>query len=308
LLLAIAACQPSSDATWQGWIEADMVFLGPDDSGRIVALAPSEGQEVKAGDFLFAIDSSLQNADVEAAKAAVAQSTARLSRVQNAQQRPEEVAIIEATQRQARAALDFSTAELERVRQLQSRGNATRQQLDQAQSNYDRDRATVENSARQIDVARMSGRIEDIDLSRAAIDQAKAQLTNAEARLARTKVTSPAAGRIEEVYFRAGEIVPPGRPVVSLLPPGNMKVRFFVPEPSLARMKIDAPIVVTCDGCASGLTARVSFVSHQSEFTPPVIYSLEERRKLVFKIEARLDKPELFRVGQPVTVRPLDAP
>ncbi len=308
LLAALGACQPDAATTWQGWIEADMVFVGPDDSGRVVELAISEGQKVNQGDFLFSIDSALQSADVEAAKAALVQSQARLARVTNPAQRPEEVAIIEAAQRQARAALDFSTAELERTKALTSRGNATRQQLDQAQSNYDRDRAAVENSARQIDVAHMGGRVEDIDVSRAAIQQAQAQLTNAQARLARTKVNAPATGSIEEVYFRQGEIVPAGRPVASLLPPGNLKVRFFIPEASLSGMKINEPVVISCDGCASGLTARVSFISHQSEFTPPVIYSLDERRKLVFKIEARLDKPELFRVGQPVTVRPAGTP
>ena len=307
-LAPLAACQEPSTTRWQGWIEADMVFVGPDDSGRLTELAPSEGQEVKSGDFLFAIDSSLQAADVEGAEAALTQSRARLARVQNAQQRPEEIAVLQATQQQARAALDFSTAELARVSALYQRGNATRQQLDQAQSNHDRDQASVENAARQIDVGRMGGRVEDIDASRAAIAQAEAQLANARARLARARVSAPATGRIEEIYFRPGEIVPAGRPVVSLLPPGNLKVRFFAPEPALAGLRIGEPVIVGCDGCAPGLTAHISFISHQAEFTPPVIYSLEERRKLVFKVEARLDKPEIFRVGQPVDVRPASAP
>ena len=308
LPIALGGCQLSSQMNWQGWIEADMIFIGPDDPGRIVAEPVSEGQQVAAGDFLFAIDTALQSADVEAAQAALDQSRARLARVEAAQQRPEEVAVIQATQNQARAALDFSTSELERTRALVSRGNATRQQLDQAQSNYDRDRAAVENAARQIDVAHLSGRPEDIDVSKAAVDQARAQLANAQARLSRAKVVAPVAGTIEEVYFRAGEIVPAGKPALSLLPPGNMKARCFVPEASLPSLKIGGRVSIACDGCASGLSARISFISQQSEFTPPVIYSLEERRKLVFKVEARLDKPELFRVGQPVTVAPLDTP
>ena len=303
-LLALAGCQPASDAQWQGWIEADMVFVGPEDSGRIVDMQVVEGQQVKARDPLFAIDATLQAADVAAAEGALAQARARLARVEASQQRPEEVAVIEASQRQARAALDFSTAELERVRALVGKGNATRQQLDQAQSNYDRDRAAVENAARQIDVARLSGRTEDIDVSRGAVQQAEAQLANARARLARAKVAAPADARVEEIYFRPGEIAPPGKPVLSLLPAGNLKARFFVPESSLPGLKIDAPVTISCDGCPPNLTARVSFIARQSEFTPPVIYSLEERRKLVFKIEARLDHPEMFHVGQPVTVRP----
>ena len=81
-----------------------------------------------------------------------------------------------------------------------------------------------------------------------------------------------------------------------------MKLRFFVPQSALPRVSINGPVSVACDGCASGLTGRVSFISQQAEFTPPVIYSLEERQKLVYKIEARPDQPGPLRVGQPVSV------
>ena len=90
--------------------------------------------------------------------------------------------------------------------------------------------------------------------------------------------------------------------MLSLLPPGNIKVRFYVPDTVLPSIAYGDEIKVGCDGCAGGLTARVSFIAKQSEFTPPVIYSLEERAKLVFLIEALPDKPSEFRVGQPVDV------
>ena len=236
------------------------------------------------------------------AQAALDQAKARLARLEAAQQRPEEVAVLEASRNQARAALEFSTSELARVRALIDKKIATQQQLDQAQSNYDRDRAMLENIVRQIDVARLSGRAEDIDAARFAVGQSKAQLDNAAARDSRTRVSSSAAGRISEVYYRPGEIVPPGKSVVSLLPPGNLKVRFFVPQAALPALHIGGTVAVSCDGCAGNLVARISFIAQTAEFTPPVIYSLEERQKLVFKIEARPEHPELFRVGQPITV------
>ena len=122
-------------------------------------------------------------------------------------------------------------------------------------------------------------------------------------------VFSPADGTIEQVYYRPGETVPASRPVVALLPPGNLKVRFFAPQTLLPEIKYDETVGVSCDGCAKGLTAKVSFISRSAEFTPPVIYSLEERVKLVFLIEARPELPEKFRVGQPVTVTlPAQAP
>jgi HlyD family secretion protein len=258
---------------------------------------------VKAGDFLFAIDPALQTADLEGAKASLSQATARLARVEAAQQRPEEVAVLEATQRQMRAALEFSTSELNRVRSLNERNVSSKQQLDQAQANYDRDRAGLENVTRQIEVARLSGRREDIDAARFAVEQAKAQLGNAQARLQRTRVSATVSGRIQEIYFRPGEVVSAGRPIVSILPPGNLKLRFFVPEAALPSMKINGVVNVTCDGCPAGLQAHINFISQSAEFTPPVIYSLEERQKLVYKIEARPDRPDVFRVGQPVNVR-----
>jgi HlyD family secretion protein len=301
LALSLAGCN-STPHGFQGWIEADTIFMGPDDTGRLVDLAVSEGQDVKAGDFLFAIDSQVQAADVEAAQASLDQARARLARLEAAQQRPEEVAVLEASRNQARAALDFSTSELARVRALIDKAISTRQQLDQAQANYDRDRAALENVTRQIEVARMSGRSEDIDAARFAVQQAKAQLDNSLARKARTRVSASATGRITEVYYRTGEIVPPGKAVVSLLPPGNLKVRFFVPQSVLPTLKIGSAIAVSCDGCTKNLMARITFISQTAEFTPPVIYSLEERQKLVFKIEAVPEQPDLYRVGQPISV------
>jgi HlyD family secretion protein len=89
---------------------------------------------------------------------------------------------------------------------------------------------------------------------------------------------------------------------MSMLPPGNLKLRFFAPERVLQDVKYGATVNVSCDGCEQGLTATVSFIASSAEYTPPVIYSLDERAKLVFLIEARPQFPEKFRVGQPVTV------
>jgi HlyD family secretion protein len=116
-------------------------------------------------------------------------------------------------------------------------------------------------------------------------------------------VASPAAGVVQQIYFRQGEMVPAGRPVLALLPPENLKLRFFVPESLVPKIAIGDMVSVSCDGCASDIAARVSFIAQAAEFTPPVIYSLEERSKLVFLVEARPDKPTALRVGQPVSVR-----
>jgi HlyD family secretion protein len=136
----------------------------------------------------------------------------------------------------------------------------------------------------------------------AAMRTAQARLNSAQTKLARRKAFSPVDGTVQQIYFRVGEIVPAGRPVVALLPPDNMKVRFFVSEATLPKLALGDTINVQCDGCPAGLTARISFIARTAEYTPPVIYSIEERHKLVFMIEALPARPESLRVGQPVTV------
>jgi HlyD family secretion protein len=165
--------------------------------------------------------------------------------------------------------------------------------LKNAQQAYDRAQALLKTAA---------GTQKALEDAEAALRTAQARLNSSQTRLSRRKMVSPVTGTVEQVYFRPGEMVPAGKPVIALLPPGNLKVRFFVSEAVLPQIKIGQIVTIACDGCAADLAAKVSFIARQSEFTPPVIYSLEERSKLVFLIEARPERPEALRVGQPVSV------
>lgn len=302
IVMALPSCS-SPQNEYQGWVDADMLFIGADEVGRIKTLAVSEGMNVQEGDALFSIDQTTQSADVDAVSAALIEAQSQLARVEGAQQRPEEIAVLEANLKQAQAALDYSTADLERAKNLVERGFAPQSRLDQAKSVFDHDRAALETVKRQIAVGQLSGRIEDLTLARANVEQVKAQVKAAQARMMRLNVTSAVAGRVQEVYYRAGEIVPQGRPVVSILPPDLMKVIFFVPQAILPQIAVGDEVLIQCDGCAAPLSAKVSFMSAQAEYTPPQIYSLQERQKLVFRIEARPQNPSVWRVGQPVSVR-----
>jgi HlyD family secretion protein len=234
-LAVLAGCSDGNDHTLQGWVEADIVFVSPDEQGRVEALEVRQGDHVNKGDFLFTLDNDLQKADVVVRQAALAT----------------------------------------------------------AQQNFDRAKELLKTSA---------GTQKSLDDAWAALRQAKANLEWSQTRLARREVLSPATGTIQEVYYRPGETVMPGKPVIALLPPANIKIRFYAPETELARIKIGDTVKVSCDACASGLTAKVSFIAGSAEYTPPVIYSREERAKLVYLIEAHPADPEKFRVGQPVTV------
>ncbi|MGE0753278.1 MAG: HlyD family secretion protein [Variibacter sp.] len=300
--LALGACSNKVEQDFQGWVEADLVFSGPDDPGRVETLAVREGDTVKEGAPLYTVDADLQKADLAANEAAVAEAKARLARAEAQQQRPAEVAVLESQQERAEAALTLSTQELQRQRTLAEKGFTPKAQLDTAQSNYNRDKAALEEIKRQINVARLSSREEDIAAARQALAAADARLRASQTRLTRRAMKSPVAGTVQEIYFRPGEMVPAGRPVLSLLPPGNIKLRFFVAQATLPSVKIGDAVRVRCDGCAADIPARVSFIAQKAEYTPPVVYTLEERAKLVFLVEARPDDPGPLRVGQPVRV------
>jgi len=299
-VLVLAACSKDSGQL-QGWVEGDFVFVGPDEAGRVQTLAVREGDMVTTGAPLFTVDADLQEADVRTAAAQVAEARARLARLETSQQRKEEVAVLQAQERRAESAVALSNAELDRQMTLSAKGVAAQAQLDIAKANSSRDKAALEEVRRQITVAQLASRDEDIAAARESLAAAQARQTASQTKLTRRKLVSPVTGPVQQVYYRPGEMVPAGRPVVSILPPGNLKIRFFVAQAMLPQIALGDAVDVTCDGCTT-VRARVSFIAHSAEYTPPVIYSLEERNKLVFMVEARTDATQGLRVGQPVSV------
>jgi HlyD family secretion protein len=237
LLLAamLAGCNETKNPGYQGWIEADMIFVSPDEPGRVIKLNVREGDQVKEGAPLYSVDDDLQKADLNQNNATLA----------NAQQT------------------------YDRAAQLSKTGSGTQANLDSAVS---------------------------------ALRVAEARVNTSQTRLTRRSGFAPVSGSIQQIYFREGEMVPAQRPVLSIMPPGNMKVRFFVGEADLPKFALGDDVRVTCDNCANDLTAKIYFIATMAEYTPPVIYSLEERNKLVYLIQARPNKPDSLRVGQPVSV------
>jgi HlyD family secretion protein len=147
-----------------------------------------------------------------------------------------------------------------------------------------------------------SGTQANLDAAVSALRVAEARVKTSETRLARRIGFAPVSGTIQQIYFREGEMVPAQRPVLSIMPPGNIKLRFFVPETELPKLVIGDEVRVSCDNCAADLTAKIYFIATTAEYTPPVIYSLEERNKLVYLIQARPARPDALRVGQPISV------
>jgi HlyD family secretion protein len=296
--------RPDGTIRFQGYVEGYLVFMAPEEGGRIERLAVDSGDRVSEGQLLFKLDIAMQEAQRDEAEAKVRQTRAQLANLQAALQRPEEIAVLKAQEERAQAQLDLSQAEWNRQQTLFQRGYAAQAQLDQARSAFERDKAALAEVQRQIQAGQIAGRSAEIAAAEAAVQAAEAALQQAETRLAKRRVNAPTVAQVQDVYFRAGETVSAGQPVLALLPPANRRIRFYVPEPLLAGMALDKIVGVTCDNCPAELQARISFISREAEYTPPVIFSEQERAKLVFRVEAQPLRNADLPLGLPVTVIP----
>jgi HlyD family secretion protein len=300
--LALGACDDGrSSDRFYGYVEGEMVEVGAPEAGWIEDVAVSEGDEVTAGQLLFRLDSDEQRAMRDDAQAGLARARSELADLEKGE-RPEEIAAMEAQLEQAQANLTFAEQELVRQQKLINSPVFNKRNLERAQSEADLNRARVAELQRDIAVAKMPARQDRIDAARAAVEAAQAALRQAQWQLDQRTVTALVDGRVEEVIHRVGEYAAKNAPVIELLPPGNVVVRFFVPEPVLSRLRLGQPVAVGCDACDEPVEARISFIASSAEYTPPVIYSLDERSKLVYLIKARPTVEGLLRPGQPVDV------
>jgi HlyD family secretion protein len=207
----------------------------------------------------------------------------------------------------AQATMFRATADLGRGEALLRTGDATKQNVDQLQADHLSAQAKVEALLAALAQSRAPlGRVGEIDTQRAAVAASRAALAMAEWRLGQRLVISPVAGRVADVLARPGETMVAGAPVVSLLPPGNIFVRFFVPEAAVSTIHSGDPVSLACDGCPADLSASISFISPKAEYTPPLIYSESSKAKLVFLIEARPppNQASTLNPGEPMEVRP----
>ncbi len=283
LAFLAASCAREAPATLNGYVEADLIYLSPQETGIVRNLTVREGDRVAAGDIIFSLDAQRASFSARQAEATAEGAEARAA---DAGMLAQQIVEAEASARLARQTFARSA-------KLLKEGVITK-------ARYDSDAAAL-NAA--------GARLASITAERGAalrdFDAATAAAGLAGRRLAEMETAAPAAGVIERLYRRTGEVAGAGEPVAALLAPENLKIRFFAPEPMLASLKIGAPVTYTCDGCNGAAEAKISFIATEPQFTPPVIYSIEERAKLVFLVEARPDNPEALRPGQPVTIEPV---
>lgn len=308
LCAGLAACDERPPDYFPGYAEAEYVLLSAPIAGTLQKLQVARGERVARNAPAFALEQDSERAAREEAAFRVQRAQAQLADLKKGR-RPDEVAAVRAQLAQGEAALRLSADNLARERKLVADKFVSPASMDAARAALERDQARVNELRAQLRVARTGARPDEIEAAAKELQAATAQLAQADWRLEQKTQRVPTAGEVVDVLYREGEFVPAGSPVVSLLPPQNIKARFFVAEPVLGRLHLGQPVTLRCDGCKGPIAARISYLSSAPEYTSPLIYSRENRTTLVFMVEARPSPQDavLLHPGQPVEVRLADA-
>ena len=298
----LAACDNSDSTTFQGYAEGDYVRVAALEGGTVAAIPVQRGDKVSDGALLFQLDMTAETEGFNQASAQLAEAQSRLADVSKGL-RPTELDALKAARASAAATSTRANADLSRAKQLFAEGHVSKAALDAATANKNAASAKLRELDAQLATGKLAARDDQVAAAQAQVKAAEAALAQARWRLSQREGHAPNGGTVDDVYFRVGETAAPGQPVVSVLPPENIKLRFFIAEPELARVRVGDKVTLACDACAGNLTGTVRFISTQAEYTPPVIYSENAKSKLVYMAEVTPDStPETFHPGQPVRV------
>ncbi len=301
-------CSEQVAPSWSGYVEAEYVHVAAPLSGALTSLAVAAGQQVGRGDALFRLDAEAETAARDEAAARLKAAQAQSDDATKGR-RAEELAVTQAQLAQARAQAELAAADLARQRELNDEEFVARARVDDAQAAVTQTQARVAELQAALSVGRLPARIDDRAGAQAQVDAARQALRQAEWRLRQKVQAAPVAALVNDTYYRPGEYVAAGQPVLSLLPPDQIKARFFVPEADVASLAPGQTVTLSCDGCGAAIPARIHRIASQAEYTPPVIYSNSQRAKLVFMVEAWPEPADAARLrpGQPVDVRRVSA-
>ena len=301
--LSLMGCSKPANDAWQGYMEGEFVLLASPYAGQLQKLSVKRGERIDAGKPVFVLEQENERAARLEAEQRVKTAVARLENLQGAHRTPE-LEAAKAQAAQARASRELSASQLAQTEKLFKGGFVAQARLDEARSAHARDVARVAEADAQLRNLQLPlGRAAELEGAETEVGTARAALAQAEWRLGQKSVLAPAAGTVQDTFFVEGEWVPAGRPVTSILPPGNVKARFYVPEVALGTLKIGQAVQISCDSCGAPVNGKLSYVSTQAEYAPPLLYSKESRAKLVFLAEARPDAATALRPGQPVDVK-----
>lgn len=264
IIIALTACK-KENPYFSGYVDTDLVYLSADFGGRLTELVVQKGMLVKKNQFLFKLEQTNERYQVE------------MSQFNDKNLLTEK--------QQALIQLNYNELNYKRIRAMRQHNAASQNDLDAAL----RDLKISKQQLADINIKIKNNQLE--------IDDKKWQLT-------RKENFAPDKGIIFDTYYTLGEFVQPGYPVLSLITQNNIKAVFFVPEEKLSQLKLNAPIKILTDHQEHYAKGHIFYIANIAEYTPPIIYSKEERQRLVFRIEAKIDTPDLQKIhlGQPVTL------
>ncbi|MGC5885872.1 HlyD family secretion protein [Ralstonia pseudosolanacearum] len=300
---AVTGCGNPDTQSYQGYVEGEFVYVASPVGGRLEHLGVQRGQTVSAGTPLFILESTDEAAARQQAAAQQQAAEAQLADL-NLGRRVPEVDAVRAQLAQAVAADQLSATQRVRDEAQFRAGGIPQAQLDASRSTAQTNAQRVRELTNQLRIAQLPARTDQIHAQSAQVEAARAAVAQAQWRLDQKAQKATQGGLVFDTLYREGEWVGAGSPVVRMLPPANVKVRFFVPQGVVGRLKPGQAVRIRCDGCAAEVNASISYVANEAEYTPPVIYSNTRRDKLVFMVEARpaVEDGTKLRPGQPVEV------
>jgi HlyD family secretion protein len=302
-LLTFAGCRRAPIDRFQGYLEGEFIYVGAPLAGRLDKLAVTKGARVENGAPLFTLEHAAELALQQQAAEQLAATQARLADLRKGS-RPSELAALDARLAQARAAAELSQIELTRQSELLKGNVSTASEHDRARLTHERNLAIVSELDAQLATAKLGSRPDTIAAAEAEVAAAEAAKVRADWSVSQKTQSAPRAALVFDTLYREGEFIAAGQPVVSLLPPENLKVRFFVAEEKFSSLRAGQPVRVSLSGRDQPLEAKISYLSPKPEYTPPVLYNRESRAKLVFMVEAVFDAAIArdLHPGQPVDV------
>lgn len=301
-LILLVGC--GDEDYYSGYIEGEYVYIASSQSGHLAELSVKRGEWVTPETPLFKLETDSEDYLANEAEENLEAAIAQLENIKKGK-REVEITALRATLEQAKILQQIAETRFNRNNKLAKTGAVSQDQFDETQSVYERSKSDVIEKEAELELGLLGGRVDEIKAAEANVKAKEEELELAHWKVLQKKLSANVQAYVQDTLFRVGEWVPAGKPVISLLPPENIKARFFVPEKTLAKIQLNKEISIRCDSCKNPIAAKINYISSEAEFTPPVIFSRESREKLIYMVEARIEAEaaKALHPGQPIDIR-----
>lgn len=302
-MLLVLGCDNKPENIFPGYSYGDFVYLSAPSNAKVENIFVSKGDRVKTGQKLVELESFDAVNTLQRAEEKLRAESALLRNMASGE-RPEQLNIIRAQIKKARSLESQAQRQVERYRGLYARQAISVAEWENIRDDFVQKHAQVEELAHQLEAHQLPARQDEIEKQQSQVESAKLECDKARRDVEQTTIVSSLNAQVFDILYRAGERSTMGHPIISLLPPDNIKVRFFIPQAILGKIKTGMSVRLSCDGCSAAIPGTINYISPEAEFTPPVIYSTKRREKLIYRVEATPNREHAIqlKVGQPFDV------